>query len=52
MSPHPLQHLLFVDFFDDGHSEHPEVISPCSFDFHCDFDFISLMAYDVEYLLI
>ena len=20
-SPHPLQHLLFVDFFDDGHSD-------------------------------
>ena len=27
-SPHPLQHLLFVDFFDDGHSDHwCEVIS-------------------------
>ena len=30
-SPHPLQHLLFVDFFDNGHSE---VISHCSFDLH------------------
>ena len=25
-SPHPLQHLLFVDFFDDGHSDRCEVI--------------------------
>ena len=33
-SPHPLQHLLFVDFFDDGHSEQCEVISHCSFDLH------------------
>ena len=31
-SPHPLQHLLFVDFFDDGHSD--EVTSHCSFDLH------------------
>ena len=31
-SPHPLQHLLFVDFFDDGHSDWREVVSHCSFD--------------------
>ena len=36
----PLLHSLssVVDFFDDGHSEHCEVIAHCSFDFHCDFD--------------
>ena len=33
-SPHPLQHLLFIDFFDDGHSDQCEVISLCSFDLH------------------
>ena len=32
-SPHPLQHLLFVDS-DDGHSDWHEVISHCSFDLH------------------
>ena len=35
--PHPLQYLLFVDFFfffDDGHSEECEVILHCSFDLH------------------
>ena len=32
--PHPLQHLLFVDFFDDSHSEVCEVIPHCSFDSH------------------
>ena len=32
--PHPLQHLLFVDFFDDGHSDWCEVIPHCSFDLH------------------
>ena len=26
-SPHSLQHLSFVDFFDDGHSDQCEVIS-------------------------
>ena len=30
-SPHPLQHLLFVDFF-MGHSDQCEVIAHCSFD--------------------
>ena len=33
-SPHPLQHLLFMDFFDDSHSNWYEVISHCSFDLH------------------
>ena len=33
-SPHPLQHLLFVDFFDDGHSDWHEVIPHCNFDLH------------------
>ena len=33
-SPHPLQHLLFVDFFDDGHSDWYEAIPHCSFDLH------------------
>ena len=33
-SPHPLQHLLCVDFFDDGHSDWCEVISHCSLDLH------------------
>ena len=35
-SPHPLQHLLFVDFFFfyDGHSDCCEVISHCSFYLH------------------
>ena len=32
--PHPLQHLLFVDFFDDGHSDWCEVIPHCGFDLH------------------
>ena len=32
-SSHPLQHLLFVDFFDDGHSDWCEVILLCSFFF-------------------
>ena len=31
---HPLQHLLFVIFFDDGHSDQCEVLPPCSFDVH------------------
>ena len=33
-SPHPLQHLLLIDFFDDSHSDWCEVISQCSFDLH------------------
>ena len=33
-SPHLLQHLLFVDFFDDGHSEWCEVTPHCNFDLH------------------
>ena len=33
-SPHPLQHLLFVDFFDDSYSGWCEVISLCSFYLH------------------
>ena len=33
-SPHPLQHLLFVEFFDDGHYDPCEVICYCSFDVH------------------
>ena len=32
--PHPLQYLLFVDFFDESHSDWCEVISQCSFDLH------------------
>ena len=31
-SSRPLKHLLFVDFFDDGHSDPCEVTSHCSFD--------------------
>ena len=33
-SPHPLQHLLFVDFFDDDHSDPCEVMPHCGFDSH------------------
>ena len=43
-SPHPLQRLLFVDFFDDGHSDQCEVIS------HCVLICISLIMSDVEHL--
>ena len=32
-SPHPLQHLLFVDF-DDRHSDQCEVISHCGFELY------------------
>ena len=32
-SPHPLQHLLFVDL-DDGHSDWCKEISHCNFDSH------------------
>ena len=34
LSPRPLQHLLFIDFFVDGHSNQCEVISHGSFDWH------------------
>ena len=33
-SPHPLQHLLFADFFDSSHSDWHEVIPHCGFDLH------------------
>ena len=33
LSPHPLQHVLFVDFYDDD-SDQYEVIPHCSFDLH------------------
>ena len=39
--PHPLQHLLFVEFFDDGHSDLCEVITHCSFDLHFSSNFFS-----------
>ena len=32
--PHPLQHLLFVNFFADGHFDRCEAIPHCSFDLH------------------
>ena len=31
-SPHSLQHLLFVEYFDDGHSDLCEMIPHCGFD--------------------
>ena len=33
-SPHSLQHLLFVDLFNNGYSEGCDVIPHCSFDLH------------------
>ena len=36
-SPHPLQHLLFVDVFDDEHSDWCEVVPHCSFNLHFSF---------------
>ena len=33
-SPYPLQHLLFINIFNDGHSDWFEVIPHCSFDLH------------------
>ena len=32
--PHPIQHLLFVDFLNDGHSDQHEMIPHCGFDVH------------------
>ena len=43
-SPHLHQHLLFVFFFYDGHSDRCEVVS------HCGFDCISLMTSNVQHL--
>ena len=40
-----LQHLLFVDFFDDAHSDRCAVIPHCSFDLH-------FSNSDVEHLFI
>ena len=33
-SPHPLQHLFFVDFFDGSHSDQHEMVPHCGFDLH------------------
>uniref|UniRef100_A0A4X1TE61 Uncharacterized protein n=1 Tax=Sus scrofa TaxID=9823 RepID=A0A4X1TE61_PIG len=33
-SQHPLQHLLFIDFFDDGHSGWCKVVPHRGFDLH------------------
>ena len=33
-SPHPLQHLFLVDFFDGGYSDWRQVMPHCSFDIH------------------
>ena len=33
-SPHTFQHLLFLDFFDNGNSDLCEVIPHCSLDLH------------------
>ena len=43
-SPHPLQHLLFIDFFDVGHSDWCEVIP------HLVLTCISLIISDIEHL--
>ena len=44
-SPYPLQHLVFVDFFEDNHLNWSEVISHCSFGLIC----ISLIISNVEH---
>ena len=44
--PHPGQNLLFIEFFDDSHSDICQVIS------HCGFICISLMISDVEHISI
>ena len=31
---YPLQHLLFVGLFNDGHTDHCEVVPHCSFNLH------------------
>uniref|UniRef100_A0A8D0U4P6 Uncharacterized protein n=1 Tax=Sus scrofa TaxID=9823 RepID=A0A8D0U4P6_PIG len=54
-SPHSLQHLLSVDFFDDGHSERCEVIPHYSFDLHFSNAFLeckSLIISDIKHLFI
>ena len=33
-SPHRLQHLLFVDFFDSSHCDWREMVPHCGFDLH------------------
>ena len=33
-SPHPLQQLLLVDFFDSSHSDWHEMVPHCGFDLH------------------
>ena len=33
-SPYLLQHLLFIDIFNDGHSDWCEMVPHCSFDLH------------------
>ena len=44
-SLHPFQHLVFVDFFDDGPDDWCEVIPDGNF------DMVSLIMSDVEHLL-
>ena len=50
-SLHSLQHLLFVDFFDDSYSDWWEVISHCSFDLHFSNNFAFLKEINSEYSL-
>ena len=33
-SPHPLQHVLLVDFFHSSHSDQHEMLPHCGFDLH------------------